>query len=318
MVAPLVALGVLGVATALGYSLSKARGRGASSSRDDETHARPRLSGPPGLLTPATVATGPSSRGRAGGFYTSTIKDLQAQMTTPDAGAGAGAGVAQWAPFLAPGCLKHGIPLVYALKWVDLESGGNACEVGYPPAHGTGGPWPNAPREMGIVQFYNPDDLQALGLTGDALRAYCVPGDQHQTVFNGKVVRGFSQTASRALTPAEKIQQADGAVGLIKQSMTSATRDLIGVRAGPAWSPSTRNYWAIVKLQHGLPQVSHVGLPAVTEHLGRPPSGWHEFRQTLANVKLDPATEKKYRGDFERVLDNAEACASVVTEEAVA
>jgi hypothetical protein len=308
MVAPLLALGILGAASALGYSLSRSNARASGSGSDQGDRRAPRLSGP----APEGAQAG---RGR-GGFYQSTIRDLQARMSAPSDKIDTS--VAQWAPFLAPGCVRYGIQLPYALKWVDLESGGNPCEVGYPPAHGTGGPWPNAPREMGIVQFYNPDDLQALGLTADALRAYCVPGDQHPTTFNGKVVRGFSQAATRALTPAEMTQQADGAIGLIRQSMTSATRDLIGVRAGPSWSPSTRNYWALVKLQHGLPQVSHVGLSAVTKHLGRPPNSWHEFRTTLADVRLDDATEKKYRADFDRVLDNAEACASVVAEEAVA
>jgi hypothetical protein len=319
MIAPLLALGVLGVAGALGYSLS--RGRTTATSQEDG-RSRSFLSDAGSASSPSSNSSSPSAasaqpssgRGRASGWVTSTIRDINAKMSGKPLNLG---GVAQWAPLLAPGCLRYGIQLAYALKWVDIESGGNPCEVGYPPAHGSGGPWSKQPREMGIVQFYNPDDLQALGLSGDALRAYCVPGDQHETMYKGNIVRGFSQKATRPLTSDEMAQQADGAVGLIKRSMSSATSDLMSVRAGPTWSPSTRNYWALVKLQHGLPQISRVGLPAVTKRLGRPPSGWGEFRTTLASVKLDDATEKKYRKDFDRVLDNAEACASVITEEAV-
>lgn len=219
----------------------------------------------------------------------------------------------QWAAVLAPGCLAHHIQLPYALKWIDLESGGNPCAVGYPSARGPDG----NPLELGIAQFYNPDDLGRLGLSGTQLRAYCVPGDDHAVKYRGRRVRGFSQALLRPLTAAEMQTQADGAIGLIARSMASATRDLAGVNAGAAWSPATRDYWTLVKLQHGLPRLSRSGLPAVSRFLARAPHSWQEFRAALAHVALDKETARK-RELFPAILNNAERCASVFAESEIA
>jgi hypothetical protein len=190
-----------------------------------------------------------------------------------------------------------------------MESGFNACAVGNPAEHGPDG----EPRELGIAQLYNPDDLARFRVTGAQLRAYCVPGDQHEIHYRGRVVRGFSQELSRPLTAEEIQTQADLLVGLIHFCMGSANRDLRAVDAGAAWGPLTRSYWALVKLQHGLPGLSRSGLSAVHRRLGRAPRDWSEFRASLAQVTLDGNTEK-YRGDFGPILDNAERCASVIRE----
>lgn len=216
----------------------------------------------------------------------------------------------EWGALLAPGCAAGGIQLPYALRWIDLESGGNPCTVGYPAARGPDG----MPRELGIAQLYNPDDLDVLSpaLTGSEMRAYCVPGDQHEIVFRGRVIRGFSQAMSRPMLPEEMRRQALSAIQLIGRCMVSASRDLAGV--GATWSRTGRDYWALVKLQHGLPAISHQGLPAVTRQLGRPPRGWSEFRTSLADIRLEPDVEKKYRDDFPKILDNAARCAAVISE----
>lgn len=215
----------------------------------------------------------------------------------------------QWATLLAPACLAHRIPLPFALKWIDIESGGNPCAIGYPPARGPDG----QPREIGIAQLYNPDDLQRLKLTGAQLRAYCVPGDDHTVTFKGRVVRGFSSSLLRSLTAREMQEQVDAAVDLITRAMSTATSDLMAVNAGEAWSRSRRDYWSLVKLQHGLPGLSRSGLPAVARKLGRAPRGWQEFKATLDLVQLDHETER-YRNEFSSILNNAERCASVVAE----
>ncbi len=215
----------------------------------------------------------------------------------------------QWGALLAPGCLAHRLQLPYVLKWIDLESGGNPCAVGYPAAHGPDG----QPLELGIAQAYNPDDLQLLGVTGTQLRAYCVPGDRHSITYKGKTVQGFSSALLRPLTAEEMQVQADAAVSLITRCMSTATRDLMGVNAGAGWSPSTRNYWTLVKLQHALPGLSRSGLPAVARRLGRAPRSWLEFRTGLDVVQLDRGTEQ-YRREFPRLLNNAEQCASVFSE----
>lgn len=220
-------------------------------------------------------------------------------------------GMGTWQSAMTPRCLEFGIQPGYAAQWVRMESGGNPCAVGYPPAHGPDG----NPKEIGIAQFYNPDDLDALGLTGSELRAYCVPGDQHPTVYKNKRVIGFSQDMTRAMTPAEIARQADATVALIRRSMASATRDLTAAHAGAAWSPRHRDYWAVVKLQHGLPQISRLGFAAAARMLGRPPAGWAEFRRAVDRIKLDPENEKKYREYIPAIMENAERCADAFVEE---
>jgi hypothetical protein len=220
--------------------------------------------------------------------------------------------MAAWSALLAPRCLRADLQLPYVLKWIDLESGGNPCDVGDPRERGPDG----NPREMGIAQFYNPDDLVRLHVTGAALRAYCVPGDQHEVTYKGKVVRGFSKALLRPISPAEMAQQADMTIGLITRAAGDAQKDLSAIHAGPAWDRTRRDFWALVKLQHGLPGISRSGLPRVTQKLGRPPQNWKEFRNTLPSVTLDRNTEK-YHAGFVSILDNAEKCASVFSEQGV-
>jgi len=219
--------------------------------------------------------------------------------------------MADWARTLAPLCLTAGIPTAFAVKWVDMESGGNPCAVGYPPAHGPDG----SPLELGIAQLYNPDDLNVIdpSLTGTELRACCVPGDQHETTYQGRVVRGFSGRMARPMTLREVSRQAAGAVGLIARSARQATEALTSIQAGPAWSLTTRDYWAMVKLRHALPVVVATGLPAVARQLGRPPGSWSEFARVVRSVKFP--TDVAVR--VAKAIHNAERCASVIPDRSV-
>lgn len=216
-----------------------------------------------------------------------------------------------WAALLAPGCVAWGIPLAYALRWVDMESGGNPCAIGYPPAHGPDG----MPLELGIAQLYNPDDLHLTTppLTGAELRAYCVPGDQHEIMYKGRVIRGFSQALLRPLLPEERTRQAQGAIDLIRASVRRAEGDLQGVGAGPGWARDGRDFWRLVKLQHGLPAFSREGMPAVARLLGRAPRGWKEFTASLGRVTLGHSAESR-RGELAGSISNAERCAGVLPE----
>ena len=302
-------LGAIGAAI-LGWVAVATRGRRQSSSdlpdrdgqggQDHDREPPPPTDGTPGTGDPAQDRA--STRDSAPPD-TATAQPGAATMTT-----------ASWAAPLAGPCLAAGIPLSYALRWVELESGGNPCAVGYPPAHGTDG----QPLELGVAQLYNPDDLGVLTphLTGTELRAYCVPGDHHQIRWRDGVVTGFSSEATRALTPAEVQRQADATAALIRRCMTQATSDLVHV--GATWSESRRDFWALVKLQHGLPTLSRQGLPRVTAYLGRPPRGWAEFASALSRVKFSPEFEAKFRGDVPRILANAERTASAVPERGTA
>lgn len=220
---------------------------------------------------------------------------------------------ADWLRVCTPGAVVAGIQPSYVHQWNGMEGGYNPCAIGYPPAKGPDG----NPRELGIGQFYNPDDLQFLKLTGSQLRAYCVPGSNHQQMYKGKMVTGFSQELSRPLTDAEIQAQADGLIGLIKKSMTAATHDLHTINAGALWSPNKRSYWALVKLQHGLPDLSRSGLPLVTKLLGRPPKNWSELRDNIPKCTYSETTEG-YRSEFPAILDNAEKCSMAFVEQGVA
>lgn len=196
--------------------------------------------------------------------------------------------VAFWEVYLEPFCAEHSVSRTYAAKWLEVESGGNPCAVGNLNAKGPDG----NPLEMGIAQFYNPDDLGRLKLSGNELRAYCKPG---------------TQSVSRALTDGECKDQAEAAVKLIVQCRDSAEKDL--AKVGASWGE--RDLAALTKLQHGLPGLSRAGLPVVTKQLGRPPATWKEYRLTMTSVKLDPGTER-YRSSYAKIFDNAEKTASVV------
>ena len=192
-----------------------------------------------------------------------------------------------WQEHLRGPCEEMGVPLVYALRWVQLESGGNPCAIGSPTQKGPDG----HPRELGIAQFYNPDDLQFLHLTGHGLRLYC----------------GKDNRPVRALTEAEVKEQAEATVELIDRCMIRAQGDL--ARVGATWK--TYDVLCLTKLQHGLPGISRSGLPAVTKLLGRPPADWDEFCANVSKVTLDSGTER-YRAVFDKVLANARSTASVI------
>lgn len=298
------------------------RGRIPSSVQPSATRANDRTSDPSDPPTAPTspiwpgwpTAPVPSSDDGTGRTREHAAADDDAADADPG-GAVAPPGLDEWASTLAPLCLAAGIQLPYALQWVSMESGGNPCQIGYPPSKGPDG----APLEMGIGQFYNPDDLKALRLTSSELRAYCVPGDQHEVTFNGRRVRGFSSRMSRPMTPEERIVQARGQVGLITKSMADATRLLTRIGAGPDWSPTRQDFWRLVKLAHGMPSLLSEGWPRINAKLGRPPVDWAEYKRMLGEVTLGARTEEKRRkGLVEAALDNAERCANVFTERAIA
>lgn len=287
------ALGLLGVLAAVGWSLT------------DRTD-RSRPTSPRPLTRPGPDPGDPGSDGIGVAREHEVSDDVtSAGVAPPSLGA--------WSVLLAPLCVQADLQLPYVLSWIGLESGGNPCDVGDPRQLGPDG----CPREMGIAQFYNPDDLQRAHVTGAALRACCVPGNQHQVMYRGRIVRGFSRALARPISASEMAEQAQMTIGLVSHCVQSATRDLIAIHAGPAWSRGRRDFWTLVKLQHGLPGLSSSGLPRVTQKLGRPPASWREFRDAIAGVTLDPGTEK-YRAEFPKIFDNAEKCARAFSEQSVA
>lgn len=198
-----------------------------------------------------------------------------------------------WRPIIAS-LLPSSLDLDFVMKWIEVESGGNPCAVGSFKQRGPDG----HPRELGIAQFYNPDDLVRIKLTGDQLRAYCIPE---------------TQKLSRPLTAEEMRQQAQATIDLILYCRQRAIRDLEGVGApmNEAWSQRGRDFYALIKLQHGLPVIPKKGFPAVTKLLGRPPANFAEFSEAMDRVNLGESAER-YRPLFARVLANAVKTAAVV------
>jgi hypothetical protein len=201
-----------------------------------------------------------------------------------------------WNTALPPFAITAGINVAFAIQWCLMESGGNPCAIGKPGAKGPDG----EPREIGIGQFYNPDDFIKLKISTKSMRAYCASG---------------TDAVIRPLTADEIKAQAQALMDLIAVSKASASSDLRKV--GATWPHEGRDYYRLTKLQHALPGLSHSGLPAVAQYLSRAPSGWDEFRSCLMNVTLDDGTER-YRSEFDRILDNAEKCGNVVTDSGVA
>lgn len=205
-----------------------------------------------------------------------------------------------WIPSLTLPAMQNNVPLPFAVAWEGEESGGNPCAIGSPHAKGPDG----NPQEMGIMQIYNPDDLQHFGVKGSDLRAYCSSDPNNL------------QMVTRELTEAEIAQQADLLIKMIVKSRAVAQQYLN--LAGAHWSPDGRDFWCMVKLVHGLPGLVH-GLMNVAAFLKRAPTSWAEFRSTIEHsVKLDPTTEA-YRNDpphrinFSDIFDNAEKAAAGVT-----
>jgi len=210
--------------------------------------------------------------------------------------------VDQWAPALREPCAARGIPELYALRWIAMESGGNPCAIGNPAEAGPDG----QPREVGLAQSYNPDDLAAAGISAGEVRAYCVRGRNNTVTYKGHVVQGFSDRMTRELTEAELAQQAQLAAATIARAMDGAARKMRA--AGASWPE--RDWWALVKLQHNLPGLAS-GVAVVARALGRAPASWREFRDHALSVVYDPQTEL-HRADFPHELDIAERAAEVV------
>lgn len=204
----------------------------------------------------------------------------------------------QWFPVISAYAIPAHIPSMYAVKWIDIESAGNPCAVGkvdkvtrkiLPTAIAKDG----HPKEMGIAQFYNPDDLTYLHLTSAELRVYCVPG---------------TDKLARALTADELTVQAKATIALIQKCHRAALADL--AKIGATWSE--RDVWTLTKLQHGLPGLSRSGLPGAKARMGRAPGSWAEYTTAILGGAHTDAGTEPYRSDFPRIFRNAEACASVI------
>lgn len=211
-------------------------------------------------------------------------------------------------------------PLAFAMKWLEIESGGNPCAVGDP---GQLGPDGN-PAEIGLGQLYNPDDFVAFGAKAADFRAYCNPaaplaaayrqaqadyaeasaagdtGAQTAAKARMAVAARQMQTKTRKLTQAEMDAQARVTLlDKIQQGITHA--DALMHQYGLSWS--VPDFWKLVKAPHALPAILGNGLPAVVKKLGRAPHSWAEFRQALG---------MEGNSQWVRALNACETCGNAV------
>lgn len=195
----------------------------------------------------------------------------------------------QWAPLVASRAAFAGFAPEFIMRWIEVESGGNPCAVG---KIGVNGPDGN-PREMGLGQIYNPDDLKTLGATGAELRAYCVPG---------------TQKLSRPLTATEMDRQVALTIALAVKCRTAAKADYRAV--GGDWSVLTaRDQGKFTKLRHGLPVLSKAGHATARAHYGRPATSWSEFVSAVSHASIKSTGDDSDRA---RILANAEKTGAVI------
>jgi len=186
--------------------------------------------------------------------------------------------VETWRPLITVLAEKSNpkLSVPYILKWIQLESGGNPCSIGQK-INGPDG----YPKELGISQVYNPEDLKRFHITGKELRAYCKPG--------------FSSQVSRPLTQEEMTIQARMTIDLVLHCLTESGRSLIANKI--PWSPNSKDFWKAVKLWHALPVIVRPGFANVTKYLGRAPISWTEFRKTYEIIqpraKFVPGKDKQ-------------------------
>jgi len=177
------------------------------------------------------------------------------------------------------------MPIDSLMAWLDHESGGNPCSTGIIKTDGT-------IVEAGIAQTYHPDD-DRFGATVAQLRASCT---------------GTSQTPARALTSAERELQVKVFLAYVRAKRDAARKQLADV--GADWPESSADFWALVKLQHALPGLPKLFLPAAKKKLGRAPASWKEFRATvdgMSSVEVRAVSTVVARWfPFDRLWTNAE------------
>ena len=206
--------------------------------------------------------------------------------------------IKKWEPITIAIAVPAKIPWQYAQAWIAIESSGNPCAIGEKNKYGPDG----NPKEMGLFQLYNPDDLKSLKATGDELRAYCIPG---------------TQKLSRVMTSVEIRRHVELGIGLILKCKRRADQFLTANKVN--WSPSGRDYWRFVKLYHALPAIVSPGLSDVCKALGYPPRTWSEFRAAYEKLnpraRFNPNVEKQ--DGYYRALDNAQWTGGAVPEDFV-
>jgi hypothetical protein len=197
--------------------------------------------------------------------------------------------------FGAVDSLVDSFPDDLALKWTEMESGGNVCSVGRVDSGHV--------YEAGLAQtYFDTPTTVKYGVTSLQLRADCAGGGTTMPGTNG----------GAPLSDARRILHARVALLTMKDARAAA-RSRLG-NAGVRWPESSADFWAFVKLDHALPALARFLAPA-KKALGFEPT-WAQFRayvDDLSGAELDavvPGLSRRVSA-FGRVWANCEEFASV-------
>lgn len=182
--------------------------------------------------------------------------------------------VARWSPVFAAPAAASDVPLPFVLAWTAIESDGDEGSIGQPGAKGPDG----YPKEVGLLQLYNPDDFTSLGFT------------------------------PAQLLNADNVSKAQMYINFVL--LKKRTADHVLATAHIAWPTNSPDYWSAVKFEHASVAYPPTMYAQVTAKLGRPPISWREFRSTYELInpaaKFNPAQKPGDQNYFFKILDNAE------------
>lgn len=192
--------------------------------------------------------------------------------------------VEQWRPLVEE--LHGDLDVGFLLSWIHHESGGNPCSTGIIKG--------DFCVEAGIGQLYfeTPNSVE-FGTTSSQLRAACA---------------GTSPVCSRRLTEAEQRVQVASLVAMARAYRDRSIVQLHHITK--TWSK--RDVYKLTKLQHALPAVASMLLPALR------PDTWDMFRErveTLTHAELSalaPPVARYFGDPLRRVMRNADATGEIV------
>jgi hypothetical protein len=209
--------------------------------------------------------------------------------------------VESWRPYVAKLTPALGnIPVPFVLAWIEVESAGNPCAVGFVGDIDAQG----QVLESGLFQLMSPHDIATGRTTVAAMRENCSTQTHYPEITPAvkkayheaaaKIARHESLSADqtqawglvnsagaaeqkivRPLTEDQKVRQI--MVGL--QYIFNVTRKIDAALAavGTTWSKTDPGYWALVKSYHAAAGFPTGGLAIATKALGHAPANWTEL-----------------------------------------
>lgn len=193
------------------------------------------------------------------------------------------------------------VPINFLLSWIQHESGGNPCSLGFAGEQHPDGLFK---MEAGIgQQFYSArtraalNDVAVNGVPLRVLRAPC-----------------SGQTATRALTEDERVANVRAFLGDVERFRAKAHEQLSAV-GSQANDEQLEDFWMFVKLRHGLPSIAIELLKPAAESGAADSFGrFRGFIEGLSPAELQRIAPISARFAFKgpvfvgltRILNNAE------------